>query len=127
LEAGNTIMPPTDSVSSGKSSVCAAPARCASRSASLPGTADAWGVNESRPAAPTETLLSALAWVRSATKITASTATSSTVPCRNSVGRSIATAPSTALRPEADSERLTSTTATNAAIRPPRASVTWVP
>ena len=123
-------MPPTDSISSGKSSVCAAPARSASRSASLPGTADACGVNESRPPEPATpafkaTLLSTLACVRSAMKMTASTATSSTVPCRYSVGRSMATAPSTALRPDAGIDSATSTSAKNAATKPPTASVTW--
>ncbi len=49
LPEGNTIMPPTDSIASGKSSVWVAPARSAWRSASLPGTAEACGVNESSP------------------------------------------------------------------------------
>lgn len=37
----------------------------------------------------------------------------------------MAMAPRTAARPELLIERLTATTATNAAIKPPRASVTW--
>ena len=101
LDAGKTIMPPTDSIASGKSSVWAAPARSASRSASLSGTADACGVKESNPPrAPTVTLvvvtLVLTACVRSAMKMTAMMATNSRVPCRNRAGRSMATAPKTA-------------------------------
>ena len=58
-------------------------------------------------------------------KITAIIATSSTVPCRYSVGRSMATAPNTAARPEPRTDRLTTMTATKAATNPPRANVTW--
>ena len=133
LEAGNTIMPPTDSITNGKSSVWAAPARCASRSASLPGTAEACGVKESRPP-PTVTATFALAAftapvaapVRSAMKMTASIATNSTVPCRNSAVGSIATAPSTAGRP-AQIVSATRSTATNAATKPANVSVTCAP
>ncbi len=131
LAAGNTIMPPTESVSSGKISVCAAPARCASRSASLPGTAEACGVKESSPPLPAATAVlvwAATRWaLRSAMKMTAITATSNTVPCKNSVGRSTAIDPSTARRPVTGIDRATTMSAMNAATNPLRASVTCAP
>lgn len=42
-EAGNSSMPATANMVSGNTSVCATPARVATRSATLPGTAEACG------------------------------------------------------------------------------------
>ena len=50
LAAGKTSMPPTASIVSGNTSVWLAPARSASCSAALSGTADACGVKASNPA-----------------------------------------------------------------------------
>ena len=96
-----------------------APAVAASRSATLPGTADGCGANESVPGT---SRAGAFSTSRSAISSTARIATSTIVPCRNSVGPSIATDPTAA------TERVpaSSTTATNAATRPPSVSTSWL-
>ena len=103
-------MPPTDSIASGKSSVWAAPGplRLAlGVAAGNRGRLRGKGIQSGeRPDGRHGCCLARSGdGVRSAMKMTAITATSSTVPCRNSVGRSMATAPSTAVRPDAGSER----------------------
>ena len=45
MAAGNSIIPPTANISSGKTSVCSRPLVEASRSASVPGSAAAWPAN----------------------------------------------------------------------------------
>ncbi len=92
-------MPPIAKSANGKTSVCVTPALAASRSASLPGTAEARGVKASTPRAPTETDsadAAARSSPRSATSSADSSDTHRTVPCRNSVGPSIATDPTAA-------------------------------
>ncbi|SLJ49922.1 Uncharacterised protein [Mycobacteroides abscessus subsp. abscessus] len=60
---------------------------------------------------------------RSAINSTPSAATTSSVPCRNSVTPSTATAPTTAVC----SAPHTASTATNPAAEPPSANTSWVP
>ena len=124
-EAPKSIIPPSANIVSGKISVCATPAFVASFSATLPGTADAIGVNASRPAAPASTSTSE-AMRRSAISSVPRMPTTSRVPCRNSAGLSRATAPPTAVRPTEEPRPIHSTTtATSAATWPPMANVNW--
>ena len=122
--AGNSSMPPMANSVSGNTSVCMMPALVASFSATLPATADACGVNASRPPALRLGVRGA-GMRRSAISRMPRTPTSRMVPCRNSAGASTATAPITAVRPTLPCRsRASATTATNAATSPPRLSTT---
>ena len=123
--AGNSSMPPTANMVSGKTSVWATPALTANASAALPGTVEACGVNASKPDVaesnpPNPPRRSPISRIASAD-------TSRITPCRNSAGLSTATAPTAATRPgPAPSDRCTLTTAPKAASRPARLSVIWM-
>ena len=111
---------------SGNTSVWMTPALVANRSATSPGTAEACGVKPSRPRCPPSASASA-GTRRSAISRMPSTPTSRMVPCKNSAGASMTTAPITAERPTAPPmSRANSTTATSAAASPPRLSVSWM-
>ena len=79
---------------SGNTSVWAMPAFVAVFSATLPGIADACGVNPSKPEAPESDPLR-----RSPISNTPRTAIIRMEPCRTSAGRSTATAPTAAVDP----------------------------
>jgi hypothetical protein len=93
--AGNSSMPPIANMVNGNTSVWMTPALVASFSATSPGMADACGVNASSPRSPFSPSGCAPIW-RSAISMTPSTPTTRMVPCRNSAGLSMATAPITA-------------------------------
>ena len=82
LDAGNSSIPPSDNSSSGYTSVCTRPSREALASSGEPGVVEACAVNA---------VESGL--VSSAMVNTASKAKTRIVPCRNSAGPSITTAP----------------------------------
>ena len=89
LAAGNSIIPDTANSISGKTSVCSSPRVEASRSASVPGSADAWPAKASTPPS---------SW-RSAKSSTAQDpANTSTIAQLTRVGPSIASAPSATTR-----------------------------
>ena len=89
-------MPPTANMVSGNTSVWLMPARTAICSATLPGAVDACGV---KPSSPRAVETDSGAATRSPIRSTPSTATTRIAPCRNSAGRSTATAPIAAIRP----------------------------
>ena len=88
--AGNSIMPPMANMVSGNTSVWINAALVATFSATLPGTVEASGVKASKATAP-----SGDSARRSAISSTLSTPISRMVAHRNSVGRSMSTAPAT--------------------------------
>ena len=90
--AGNSIMPPMANIVSGNTSVWISAALVATFSATLPGTVEASAVKASNATAPSGVSAGAR---RSAISSTLSTPISRMVPCRNSVGRSMSTAPAT--------------------------------
>ena len=85
FEAGKSIIPPTANSVSGKISVCMMPAARPSRSSWLPGVAAATAANG--------------LWLVSPMSSTLTKASTRMVPWMNRVGRSTATAPSTATCP----------------------------
>ena len=92
-EAGKSIMPPMANMVSGNTSVCMIAALIATCSVTLPGTAEACGVNACKPDEADPPVR------RSAMSRTPITATARMAPCRNSAGRSTVTEPMTACWP----------------------------
>ena len=124
LDAGNSSMPPTANIISGKTSVCSRPWVEASRSASVPGSAAAW---------PANAVHAALEVALGEEQHAEQREHAGSAPQQKTAGPSTAMAPSAIDRAvrrgrrrarvevEADDRR----SPTNAATRPTSASTTW--